>query len=96
MAGSFINFKYGFIMGLNTRFRKPNAITGAAPTDTLTADAPAGGTGATGGAYDTAGNRNLGIATINGLNATVASMLVQITAMQVDIAAMRADLNDGE
>lgn len=48
----------------------PAAITAIAP--------PAGGTGATAGAYDTAGNRNLAIAAI--------------TANQVDIAALRTTL----
>lgn len=41
----------------------------------LAANAPAGGTGATGGAYDTAGNRDLMIATVNALNATVADII---------------------
>ena len=35
------------------------------------ADAPAGGTGATGGAYDTAGNRDLLIAAVNSILAAL-------------------------
>jgi hypothetical protein len=83
-------------MGLNTRFGKVADATNSAATDTLTANAPAGGTGATAGAYDSAANRDLMIATINGLNATVASMLVTQNAMRVDMAAMLVKLNAGE
>ncbi len=82
-------------MGQNSKHEEMtvSAATGVAPTDSLTADAPAGGTGAAAGGWDTAGNRNLGIATINGLNATVASVLTQITAILVDIADIRSKLN---
>ena len=83
-------------MGLGTRIGKVAAATTAAAVDSLTADAPAGGTGATAGAYDTAGNRDLMIATVNGLNATVASLLTQFTALQADVAAMLSQLNAGE
>ena len=83
-------------MGISTRVGKVADATNAAATDTLTADAPAGGTGATAGAMDTAGNRDLMIATVNGLNATVASILVTVAAMRVDMAAMLAQLNAGE
>ena len=71
------------ILGLNTKFEKASTTV----TDSLTADAPAGGSGATAGAYDSAANRNLMIATVNGLNATVASILLQLTEMK---AAMNA------
>lgn len=72
-------------MGVNTRLEKISTTV----TDSLTADAPAGGSGATAGAYDSATNRDLMIATVNGLNDTVASMLLQM-------AEMRAALNAGE
>jgi hypothetical protein len=64
-------------------FNKKREVTAdvTAATDSLTADAPAGGTGATAGAYDTAANRDLMIATVNGLNATVASLLVEVAAL---------------
>ena len=42
-------------------------------------DAPAGGTGATEGAYDTAANRNL--------------MIASIAAIRVDVAAVRTTVN---
>ena len=83
-------------MGLNTRIGKVADITSSAATDSLTADAPAGGTGATAGAYDTAGNRNLMIAAVNGLNATVASVLTQLTAVQADVLALHTQMNLGE
>lgn len=72
-------------MGINTRFKKSTTTV----TDSLTANAPAGGTGATAGAYDTAENRDLMIATVNGLNATVASLLLQV-------AELKAVANAGE
>ena len=42
-----------------------NSTPAAQQADVLAA--PAGGTGATGGAYDTSGNRDLMIATVNGM-----------------------------
>lgn len=46
-------------MGFGVVVSSSNATTAAAP--------PAGGTGATGGAYDTAGNRDAMIASLNNL-----------------------------
>ncbi len=66
------------------------ATTYVAATDSLTADAPAGGTGATAGAYDTAANRDLMIATVNGLNDTVASLIAAQVLLAADVAALRA------
>jgi hypothetical protein len=59
------------------------AVTSAAVAGTT----PAGGTGATAGAYDTANNRDA-------LIATVAEMKVTVNAIRVDLAADRAKLND--
>ncbi len=70
-------------MALNTKFEKISTSV----TDSLTADAPAGGSGATAGAYDSAANRNLMIATVNGLNATVASLLLQVAEMKLALNA---------
>jgi hypothetical protein len=55
----------------------PNSGAGtiAAPSAITASTAPAGGSGATAGAYDTASNRNL--------------MLASLTATQVDVAALR-------
>lgn len=53
------------------------SASGAYPRPALTANpvaAPAGGTGATAGAYDTAANRNIAIATINSLRTRVAEI----------------------
>ncbi len=83
-------------MGVGTRIGKVADATNGAATDTLTSNAPAGGTGATAGAYDNSTNRDLMIACVNGLNATVASMLVTQNAMRVDMAAMLSQLNEGE
>jgi hypothetical protein len=83
-------------MGLATRIGKvPNGTSGI-PVDSLAPDAPPGGTGATAGAYDTAVNRDLMIATVNGLNATVASILEEFTKLKADVSAHEAQLNSGE
>lgn len=83
-------------MGLNTRIGKVADATSSSPPDVRTSDAPAGGTGATAGAYDSAFNRDLMISCINGLNTTVGSILFTIAAMRTDMAAMLAQLNAGE
>lgn len=70
-------------MGISTRLEKINPVR----VDSLTADAPAGGTGATAGAYDSAANRNLMIATVNGLNATVTSLLLRVILLENAINA---------
>jgi len=55
--------------------------TVVADADAITSsDAPAGGTGATAGAYDSAANRNL--------------MIASIAAIRVDVAEVRTTLND--
>jgi len=56
------------------------AGTIAAPAALTATTAPAGGTGATAGAYDTANNRNL--------------MIASLTASQVDVAALRTTVAD--
>lgn len=60
----------------------PNSGAGtiAAPAAITASTAPAGGTGATAGAYDTASNRNL--------------MVASLTATQVDVAALRVTVAD--
>ena len=50
-----------------------NATTAAAP--------PAGGTGATAGAFDTAANRDLAIATINNIRIDLDSVKTQLDAV---------------
>lgn len=42
--------------------------------------APAGGTGATAGAYDTAGNRDLAIASINAARTDIAAIIAALKA----------------
>jgi len=43
--------------------------------------APAGGTGATAGAYDTAANRDLAIASINAARTDIAALIVTVDAL---------------
>lgn len=52
-------------------------------------DPPAGGTGATAGAYDTAGNRNLMIASLTAVIADVAELRKVVTALIDDLQAAR-------
>ncbi len=69
------------------------AITAAAAAVTqLTA--PAGGTGATAGAYDTAANRDLAIAALNAAKADIAAQKVELDKLIVDHAALRTVLVD--
>ena len=73
------NFPHGLHVGTSATVAAPSAITATNP--------PAGGTGATAGAYDTANNRDLmiasltaAIADITALRTTVANMLVGLKA----------------
>lgn len=80
----------------------PDAITALNPTVPAALSqsaAPSGGTGNTAGAYDTASNRNLMIASINAgradliaLRAEVVSYEVAISALVVDVASIRTQL----
>lgn len=47
--------------------------------------APAGGTGATAGAYDTAGNRDLMIASVNAARTDIAAILAALRAYGIPI-----------
>ena len=69
------------------------ALTSSAPSAVTAAqDAPVGGIGATAGAYDTAGNRNTAITTINQLRADVIALRATLLATQADVAACRTTL----
>jgi hypothetical protein len=81
----------------------PAALTATTPAAiTATTPAPAGGSGATAGAYDTAQHRDTAIAAINALEAdvvalrtTVAALLVDLTATRTTLAALQASLRTG-
>lgn len=61
---------------------------------TATPDAaPAGGTGAAAGAWDTAANRDAAIATINGLRDICIEVKTDHDANVVDVASLRTQLN---
>lgn len=66
----------------------PNA-TVAAVTATVTAVAPAGGTGATAGGWSTAGNRDTAITTINENKALAESLKLQTNALAADVLALK-------
>lgn len=65
--------------GINTRLDPlpTSLIVTATPSD-----APAGGTGATAGAYDTADHRNAAIATINALVDCVDELKAEIASLR--------------
>lgn len=69
------------------------ALTATAIAAAVPSAAPAGGTGATAGAYDTANNRDAAITTINGLRTHAIEMDLDYEAMLVDIAALRTTVN---
>jgi hypothetical protein len=69
------------------------ALTSSAPAAvTAAADAPAGGTGAAAGGWDTAGHRDTAITTINQLRADVIALRATLLATQADVAACRTTL----
>jgi hypothetical protein len=53
----------------------------AAPVAAVPAAAPAGGTGAAAGGWDTAGNRDLAIATINGLRLDIIELQAVVSGI---------------
>ena len=69
------------------------AISAAAAAVTQLA-APAGGTGATAGAYDTAANRDLAITSINDARTDIAAQKVELDKLIVEYALLRAVLVD--
>ncbi len=67
------------------------SITRAAPAVaavTAAADAPAGGTGATAGAWDTAGHRDSAITTINQLRADVIALQATVNSLVTKLKAI--------
>jgi hypothetical protein len=66
----------------------PNATTSAV-TETIAAVAPAGGTGATAGGWDTAGNRDLAITTINETKAMTLALKTQQAAIAAQVLALK-------
>lgn len=69
------------------------ALTATAIAAAVPSAAPAGGTGATEGAYDTAVNRDAMITTVNGLRTHAIEMDLDYEAILVDVAAIRTKLN---
>jgi len=69
------------------------AATSAAVTQTAVADAPAGGTGAAAGGWDTAGHRDSAITTINQMRADIAAIIADNTALRADVATLRGLVN---
>ena len=70
------------------------ALTATGIAAAVPSAAPAGGTGATEGAYDTAVNRDAAITTINGLRTHSTDLDLDYEALLVDVTAIRSKLND--
>ena len=66
------------------------ATAAAAATTSLAA--PAGGTGATAGAYDSAANRDLMITAQNAIRTDVAAQKVELDKLITDVQTLRAEL----
>ena len=69
------------------------AATATAIAAAVPAAAPAGGTGAAAGAWDTSGNRDLAITTINDLRTHAIEMDLDYEALLVDVNAIRVTQN---
>ena len=74
------HFPHGVVAGTLSTVAAPVAITATT--------APAGGTGATEGAYDTAANRNLMIASLTATQADMTALHAKVAAILVAIKAM--------
>jgi hypothetical protein len=73
----------------------PAAATASNPTAPAALTqlaAPAGGTGATAGAYDSAANRDLAIASINAVRTDLIAARVEIATYEVAISALIVDV----
>lgn len=94
-AGALIHFNGGtpvvaattYVETYSTPARTIPAATYVDPTATITAVAPAGGTGAAAGGWDTAGHRDTAITTINELKTLAESLKTQIIALGADVLA---------
>lgn len=65
------------------------AMTSADVASTAASVPPAGGTGADAGGWDTAGNRNIAITTINEEKTLLESLKTQHTALTADVLALK-------
>lgn len=70
----------------------PAALTATSIAAAVPSAAPAGGTGATAGAYDTAVNRDAAITTINDLRTHAIEMDLDYEALLVDVTALRTKI----
>jgi hypothetical protein len=68
----------------------PAAVTAVAPAAVSALAPPAGGTGTTAGAYDTAANRDLLIASVTALRTNLIATRAEVAKLVTDIAALRA------
>jgi hypothetical protein len=82
----------GTVNAYTQTFATPSTTVPAAPSAvalTVAADAPAGGTGANAGGWDTAANRNIAITTINEIKTLQEAMVVEHAALIADVLALK-------
>ena len=75
----------------------PAAATASHPTAPAALTqvaAPAGGTGATAGAYDSAANRDLAIVSINAARTDVIALRAEVALYEIEISALIVDVAD--
>ena len=70
----------------------PSALTAVAPAAITSLAAPAGGTGATAGAYDTAVNRDAMITSHNAIRTDVAAIRAEVVKLVTDLTALRVSV----
>mgnify|MGYP001109962058 CR=1 FL=1 len=68
----------------------PTAITAVTPAAVTALVPPAGGTGAAAGAYDTAANRDLLIASVTALRTDLIATRAEVAKLVTNITALRA------
>lgn len=81
------HFQHGFSAGTVTTIAAPAAVTATT--------APAGGSGATAGAYDLATNRDLMIASLTATQVDVAALRTKVAAILVAVKAIGLVPNSG-
>lgn len=89
-VGKVLKAATGTLVGEETALTATHTVVGSYTAQV--AAAPAGGTGATEGAYDTAANRNTAIATINNNRTRIAELVTEVAKLDT----IRTRLNEIE
>ena len=81
-------------LGITIAASDPTAVAAADGTTVAEADAPAGGTGAAAGGWDTAGHRDTAIALINSLKVQANILITEATELKAKAAVERTELTE--